>query len=259
MEEASAPDLSTCRFHQNLQLLQCTIEAKRRAEIGEICVPKRRRQHSSGTSFYSFIDYFFDSHFNKIADEEDFFDAQEELDSTGSIEYQPDGRLRPSGSLCLLHYPDRRMYEPITQSRAPITEDMLEKHTAYLSSLETVEDRIRAQLEPLFSDMEAFKFLFQIFNDFENFTVSNLIISILPILIKLAASQLLEESKLYFPVVGDRLLSFCKKAANCTRTGNLEDYLDAVKDMMLIESTIASCNMLYTQLIATNNKVFSFE
>ena len=38
-----------------------------------------------------------------------------------------------------------------------MSEDMLDKYTNYLVSLEDGDDRIRAQLETLFSDMEAFK------------------------------------------------------------------------------------------------------
>lgn len=45
----------------------------------------------------------------------------------------------------------------VFQSRVPLTEDMLEKHAEYLTSLKDPEERVKAQLEPLFSDMEAFK------------------------------------------------------------------------------------------------------
>lgn len=38
-----------------------------------------------------------------------------------------------------------------------MTEDMLEEHAEYLSSLEEGEDRIRAQIGTLLSDMQAFK------------------------------------------------------------------------------------------------------
>lgn len=34
---------------------------------------------------------------------------------------------------------------------------MLEKHAEYLASLKDPEERVKAQLDPLFSDMEAFK------------------------------------------------------------------------------------------------------
>lgn len=89
-----------------------------------------------------------------------------------------EGRLRPCGTLRLFHFSDRLIYEPVTQvcslsfcplclfffvhasvfqSRVPMTEDMLEKHAEYLASLKDPDERVRAQLEPLFSDMEAFK------------------------------------------------------------------------------------------------------
>lgn len=96
--------------------------------------------------------------------------SAEKPDSAGA-----EGRLKPFGTLRLFHYPDRLIYEPITQvcllkfiisffihmsvfqSRVPLTEDMLERHTEYLASLKDPEERAEAQLEPLFSDMEAFK------------------------------------------------------------------------------------------------------
>lgn len=296
------PDLSSCKLHQNLQLLQCAVEAKKRNEL---------KNGSAST---------WEQH---IPEEDEFFDAQESIDEVNAILSEkesnfakPDGRLRPFGSLCLLHYPGILMYEPVTQSRTPVTEDMLEKHTDYIASLTDPLERVQAQLEPLFSDMEAFKAanpgccfedfvrwhsprdfivddektgkghlssrmagednmwqqtweqaqpkpihrqkkLFdysraasKVISDLENITVSRLIVSILPVLFKCASAQLVDESKLYIALVGSKLLDLCKKVSKSTKSGDLEDYLDALKDMNQIEKMVASCHVLYSHLVS---------
>lgn len=38
-----------------------------------------------------------------------------------------------------------------------MTEDMIDEHTSYLSSLDDADSRTRAQLDILLSDMQAFK------------------------------------------------------------------------------------------------------
>lgn len=102
--------------------------------------------------------------------------SREEPNSSGA-----EGRLKPFSTLRLFHFPNRLIYEPVTQvcvlglcpsclfffvhvsvfqSRVPVTEDMLERHTEYLASLKDPEERVKAQLEPLFSDMEAFKVIY---------------------------------------------------------------------------------------------------
>uniref|UniRef100_A0A2K6W602 Rab3 GTPase-activating protein catalytic subunit n=1 Tax=Onchocerca volvulus TaxID=6282 RepID=A0A2K6W602_ONCVO len=306
MDESIAPDLSTCKFHQNLQLLQCAVEAKKRRESRNLFMKK-------GNLYKSEEDEFFDA--AESLEENNKEMSAEKPDSAGA-----EGRLKPFGTLRLFHYPDRLIYEPITQSRVPLTEDMLERHTEYLASLKDPEERAEAQLEPLFSDMEAFKaanpgccfedfirwhsprdfivsdenadegrlssrmtgddntwqktwnqaqpkpayrqkMLFddlkaanKIISDFENLTVSKLIVHILPVLFKCASAQLVDESKLYLALVGDNLLSLCKKVSDCTRSNNLEDYLNAVKDMTQIERVVACCNILYTQLISATDK-----
>ncbi|EJW86237.1 hypothetical protein WUBG_02853, partial [Wuchereria bancrofti] len=304
MDECVAPDLSTCKFHQNLQLLQCSIEAKKHRESKNLFIQKWQLCKSD--------DEFFDAP-ESLEDGKEI--SREESDCSGA-----EGRLKPFGTLRLIHYPDRLMYEPVTQSRVPVTEDMLEKHTEYLASLKDPEERVKAQLEPLFSDMEAFKaanpgccfedfvrwhsprdfivndentgegrlssrmtgegnawqqtwdqaqlkpacrqkLLFddlkaanKIISDFENLTVSKLIVYILPVLFKCASIQLVDESKLYFDLIGDKLLNLCKKVLDCTRSNALEDYLDAVKDITQIEEVVACCNVLYTQLVSAADK-----
>ncbi|VIO86366.1 Uncharacterized protein BM_BM3464 [Brugia malayi] len=305
MDECIAPDLSTCKFHQNLQLLQCAIEAKKHRESKNLFIQKWQLCKSEH-------DEFFDAP-ESLEDGKEI--SKEESDSSGA-----EGRLKPFGTLRLIHYPDRLMYEPVTQTRVPVTEDMLEKHAEYLASLKDPEERVKAQLEPLFSDMEAFKaanpgccfedfvrwhsprdfivndentgegclssrmtgegntwqqtwnraqlkpayrqkLLFddlkaanKIISDFENLTVSKLIVYILPVLFKCASIQLVDESKLYFDLVGDKLLNLCKKVLDCTRNNALEDYLDAVKDITQIEEVVACCNVLYTQLVSAAGK-----
>ncbi|CAG9540131.1 unnamed protein product [Cercopithifilaria johnstoni] len=304
LDKSLTPDLSTCRFHQNLQLLQCAVKAKKRRESKNFFMQKWQLCKSEE-------DEFFDA--SESLEENDKEISRKESDSS-------EGRLKPYNSLYLLHFSDRLMYEPITQSRVPVTEDMLERHTEYLASLRDPEERVKAQLEPLFSDMQAFKaanpgccfedfvrwhsprdfivddentggghlssrmtgedntwqqtwnqaqprpacrqkMLFddlkvanEIISGFENLTVSKLILYILPVLFKCASVQLVDESKLYFALIGDKLLSLCKKISNCTRSNGLEDYLDAVKDMTEVEGVVACCNALYTQLVAATDK-----
>lgn len=52
--------------------------------------------------------------YKEIAEEDDFFDAQESF-VKDSAALEAHGRLKPFGTLCLLHFPDRQMYEPVTQ------------------------------------------------------------------------------------------------------------------------------------------------
>ncbi|EJD75539.1 Rab3 GTPase-activating protein catalytic subunit [Loa loa] len=306
LDESLAPNLSTCKLHQNLQLLQCAIEAKKRRESKNLFMQNWQLYKSEG---------------------DEFFDAPESLEESGEgiSRQKPDssgaeGRLKTFSTLRLFHFPDRLMYEPVTQSRVPITEDMLERHAEYLASLKNPEERVKAQLEPLFSDMEAFKaanpgccfedfvrwhsprdfivddentgkghlssrmtgedntwqltwnqaqpkpacrqkMLFddvkaanKIISDFENLTVSKLIVYILPVLFKCASAQLVDESKPYFALTGDKLVNLCKKVSNCTRSNDLDDYLDAVKDIIQIEGVVACCNALYTQLVSAIDK-----
>jgi len=72
------------------------------------------------------------------------------------INLEPEGRLHLANGLNLLNHPDVPVYVPITQDRSPMTEDMLEKHAEYLASIPG-EDRVKAQLDTLSSDMQAFK------------------------------------------------------------------------------------------------------
>ncbi|TMS36117.1 hypothetical protein L596_003366 [Steinernema carpocapsae] len=132
------PDLSTCLLHQKLQMLQCCIEARR----------KSYELYDETTNFNSDV----------------FFDALEDQPMTGNssgiIERSPSehsGRSRPVDGLMYLHDTTKQIFEPITQDRSPMTEDMIEEHAEYLSNLDDSEARVNAQLSSLTSDMQAFK------------------------------------------------------------------------------------------------------
>ena len=54
------------------------------------------------------------------------------LQFTDSLLYQADGRLKPCSDLQLLNV-NERLYVPVTQEPAPMTEDMLEEHAEVLA------------------------------------------------------------------------------------------------------------------------------
>lgn len=96
-------------------------------------------------------DEFFDANDTFTATEETPLTSEEDLANN-----EPEGRLQKSETLKLLNFPERSLYIPITQDRSPMTEDMLEEHAEYLASMPG-DDRIKAQLDTLLSDMQAFK------------------------------------------------------------------------------------------------------
>ncbi|XP_052812233.1 rab3 GTPase-activating protein catalytic subunit-like isoform X2 [Mya arenaria] len=77
-----------------------------------------------------------------------------------SYSHSPEGRLATFQDLRLINCDDR-MYIPVTQEPAPMTEDMLEEHAEVLAKLGTsaegAELRARMQSACLLSDMESFK------------------------------------------------------------------------------------------------------
>lgn len=77
-----------------------------------------------------------------------------------SFSHRPEGRLAPFQDLKLINC-EEKMYIPITQEPAPMTEDMLEEHAEVLAKLGTsaegAELRARMQSACLLSDMESFK------------------------------------------------------------------------------------------------------
>ncbi|VDK45624.1 unnamed protein product [Cylicostephanus goldi] len=157
MSEITQPNLSHCLLHQKLEMLQCCISAKR----------KRHELYDNTKDFGG--DEFYDAQSDQSEDlnstnESERTDtvtestSDDNTKSAKSIEdMEPTGRLHPFGELRLLHHPDTLLYVPITQDRSPMTEDMLDEYTRYLSSLDDGDSRIRAQLDVLCSDMQAFK------------------------------------------------------------------------------------------------------
>ncbi|KAK0396475.1 hypothetical protein QR680_001730 [Steinernema hermaphroditum] len=135
--EGQAPDLSASLFHQKLQMLQCCIEAKRRSY----------EMYDDTTDFNS---------------SDVFFDALEDVNE-GNVTVPTSGKAEPVGRHCIaegLFYltdPNKQLFVPITQDRSPMTEDMLEEHAEYLSSLTDADARANAQIGSLMSDMQAFK------------------------------------------------------------------------------------------------------
>ncbi|VDP09787.1 unnamed protein product [Heligmosomoides polygyrus] len=119
--DVTQPNLSHCLLHQKIEMLQCCISAKRRSFIGST---------------------------------DEFFDAQSDQSDE---EMSDDSRLHLFGELRLLKHDDIPLYVPITQDRSPMTEDMVDEYANYLSSLSDGEARVRAQLDVLYSDMQAFK------------------------------------------------------------------------------------------------------
>uniref|UniRef100_A0AC35GML2 Rab3 GTPase-activating protein catalytic subunit n=1 Tax=Panagrolaimus sp. PS1159 TaxID=55785 RepID=A0AC35GML2_9BILA len=138
LENTTVPDLSKCLLHQKLQMIQCCIDSRR----------KRHELYDQTKNFSTHEDEFFDA--------PDEFDEETPLTATNTVNNEPEGRLQKSETLKLLNRPEQPLYIPITQDRSPMTEDMLEEHAEYLASMPG-DDRVKAQLDTLLSDMQAFK------------------------------------------------------------------------------------------------------
>uniref|UniRef100_A0AC34QV35 Rab3 GTPase-activating protein catalytic subunit n=1 Tax=Panagrolaimus sp. JU765 TaxID=591449 RepID=A0AC34QV35_9BILA len=135
LKNVEVPDLSKCLLYQKIQMIQCCIESRK----------KRYELYDATKNFATRDDEFYDA-------SEEFMDA----DDGSSPILEPEGRLHPVEGCNLLNYPDKPLYVPITQDRSPMTEDMLEEHAEFLASIPG-EDRVKAQLDVLLSDMQAFK------------------------------------------------------------------------------------------------------
>ncbi|CAJ0935600.1 unnamed protein product, partial [Mesorhabditis belari] len=137
MTSVEYPDLSMCLLHQKIEMLQC-------------CITARKKRHALYESCNNFTN-------------DEFFDAEEDLSDDSQREEQiqctePFGRLRLlDEEMMLKDHPEIPIYVPITQDREPMTEDMIEEHAHYLSSLEDGQERTEAQTDMLKSDMQAFK------------------------------------------------------------------------------------------------------
>ncbi|KAI1732409.1 rab3 GTPase-activating protein catalytic subunit domain-containing protein [Ditylenchus destructor] len=135
-EPDEQPDLSKCLFHQKLQMLQFCIYTKRKRQSMQN--QKEGGNDIPGTS--------------NLSTDEEFFDAKETFD-----EYTAKGRYQPLSPKTYLLNVNVELYVPLTQDRGPMTEDMIDEHTSFLTSLEEGEERARAQSDSLLSDMCAFK------------------------------------------------------------------------------------------------------
>lgn len=151
LSDVTQPNLSHCLLHQKIEMLQCCISAKRR----------RHELYDNTKDFGG--DEFFDAQSDQ-SDEEMSDDSRKEEPVTTKpktakplSQHEPSGRLHLFGELRLLKHDDIPLYVPITQDRSPMTEDMVDEYANYLSSLSDGEARVRAQLDVLYSDMQAFK------------------------------------------------------------------------------------------------------
>ncbi|VDL67075.1 unnamed protein product [Nippostrongylus brasiliensis] len=131
----------------------------------QCCISAKRRRHELYDNTKDFGgDEFFDAQSDQSDSESTESDGASKTTS-GTASYktakaslsQPSGRLHPFGEMRLLKHKDIPIYVPITQDRSPMTEDMVDEYASYLSSLNDGEARVRAQLDVLFSDMQAFK------------------------------------------------------------------------------------------------------
>uniref|UniRef100_F1KUP6 Rab3 GTPase-activating protein catalytic subunit n=1 Tax=Ascaris suum TaxID=6253 RepID=F1KUP6_ASCSU len=321
METDTVPDLSMSLLQQKLQMLQS-------------CINARARQHQMLDQKGSFSDA-------SLFSNDDFYDAKEWLseedsdadasdrasdkltdksEKVSSKTAQPKGRLASLAPLCLLNEPDVTMYEPITQERCPMTEDMLERHVDTLSSLGSAEARAKVHLDSLLSDMQSFKAanpgcvfedfvrwhsprdyvvdettgkgslssrmsgennawmetwseampipvvlqkrLFNetkeaetVLQEFNRVTVADLVHLILPVVLNCAAMQLVDECKPIVSLIGEKLEEACEKVSRYSRSQHPEDCLDALRELLIIESTIAKYNSLWTRFIAADDSL----
>ncbi|CAN2390051.1 Rab3 GTPase-activating protein catalytic subunit [Pristimantis euphronides] len=173
------PDLKCCLLHQKLQMLNCCIERKKSRDEGKKGTDAALSRTASGSpSSTAELDknkYELGKSWDSWSDsEEEFFECHsdtEELKENGqeaakkSVKEEketakPDGRLHQSGNLTLLRSGER-LYIPITQEPAPMTEDLLEEQSEVLAKLGTSAEgahlRARMQSACLLSDMESFK------------------------------------------------------------------------------------------------------
>lgn len=103
----------------------------------------------------------------EVVDEDEFFDAEESLDSMEEMPHkprhsawnQPQGRKERT-KMKLLRSAET-LYQPVTQESLPMTEDMVEEQAEMMEQLgdnaQGSELRARILSASLLSDMEAFK------------------------------------------------------------------------------------------------------
>uniref|UniRef100_A0A2P2I434 Rab3 GTPase-activating protein catalytic subunit n=1 Tax=Hirondellea gigas TaxID=1518452 RepID=A0A2P2I434_9CRUS len=154
----SPPDLASSLLQQKLQMLNCCIQ-HRANTTGTV--------NSAGGGGEEHEVEEMDEFFDCMTEDEDTEEEVEEPASkrqatTASVSSwdRPEGRLRSSGQLRLLGT-DTRLYVPVTQDPAPVTEDKLEEQAQVLLRLGDTDEgsvmRARLMSSSLLSDMEAFK------------------------------------------------------------------------------------------------------
>ncbi|VDM47681.1 unnamed protein product [Toxocara canis] len=316
MESDTVPDLSMSLLQQKLQMLQSCINARLRHHK-----MLDQKASSSDASMFS-NDDFYDAK-EWLSEEGSDSDASDSAsdrvvditERTSSKTTQPRGRLASLAPLCLLNDPAVTMYEPVTQERCPMTEDMLEKHVNTLSSLDSAEARAKVHLDSLLSDMQAFKAanpgcifedfvrwhsprdyiideatgegslscrmsgennawmetwseavpipvvlqkrLFNetkeaeaILQEFNRVTVADLVQLILPVVLNCVP---------IISLIGEKMREACEKTSRCSRSRQSEDYLDVVRELLIIEGTIAKYNSLWTRFVEADDSLLSTE
>ena len=72
---------------------------------------------------------------SKQKSDDDMVEESDTPSFTDTLTHQPEGRLRPYNDLYLVNKLGDRLYVPITQEPAPLTEDMLEEQAEVLAKL----------------------------------------------------------------------------------------------------------------------------
>ena len=122
VSSSEAPDLGMCLLQQKLQMLNCCINHRATRE-------KLANQKDDSVGTEEDFDEFYDC----VSDEEEE-EEEEEVPTQGYSEWnKPEGRLKTCGNLRLLSPPNFRMYVPVTQDPAPVTEDRREEQEEVIS------------------------------------------------------------------------------------------------------------------------------
>lgn len=138
LDHSTEIDYRYCLFHQKLQMLNCCIAQKIKCE------------HQ-----------FDNDSIDLEGSDEEFFDAEDQDQDLESMK-KADGQMillkDANGEFVyLLSNSQQKIYVPLTQDPAPITEDALAKQEQLLSQIEDAKTKIRIQSAGLLSDMESFK------------------------------------------------------------------------------------------------------
>ncbi|CAD5226992.1 unnamed protein product [Bursaphelenchus xylophilus] len=144
IDENARPELQYCIFYQKVQMIQFCIQTKRKRHA---LMDEGNGVQAVGLNS-SISDIFYDA--------EDEPSLSEDNLTVPGTSTTPSGRSHQLDGEFLLDRKDTPIYVPITQDHGPMTEDMIEERARYLESLDT-DKRVRAQLDNVISDMQAFK------------------------------------------------------------------------------------------------------